>query len=313
MLMKTTLIVSTKLYNTHVKVTDNIEFNIERKCDVNFIYTFHICNRKGDFKIVKVTDSYDNNLSDSEDVKSFSYDDSHWGQLFNFYILADVEFKKIDLVEKTINVSFSIPHQNMQKLNVFEYYEDSIVLPQCENKKVKYLVMKNSEGWIEVVAGLPGDETIDFQNMFFKHVCSDEVDCEIKTCCTVYFQGKNSSVSKNSFVETTPPPRNESLGDISLYEILKESKYSDVILIASDSTEIPSYRSVLAKNSKIFEKIFDESTEIPVKINMEGFDADTISSSIDFCYGNKSAIVGKEFKVFKFAEKYDINVLKVWI
>uniref|UniRef100_A0A914P626 BTB domain-containing protein n=1 Tax=Panagrolaimus davidi TaxID=227884 RepID=A0A914P626_9BILA len=43
---------------------------------------------------------------------------------------------------------------------------------------------------------------------------------------------------------------------------------------------------------------------------MEGFDADTISSSIDFCYGNKSAIVRKEFKVFEFAEKYDIYVLK---
>lgn len=289
-----------------------------------------------------ILDQCGSNLSDSEDVESFFYDNSCGGQLFHFYILADVEFKKIDLVEKTINVSISIPHQNMQKLNVFEYYEDSVFLPQCENKKVKYVVKKIREGWIEVVVGLPGDDEIgkevfinimyydekvilifliyiiiflDFQNNLFKHQCSDEVDYEIKTWCTVYSQEKNSFATKNFFVESisSSTPRNENLGDISLYEILKDTKYSDVILIASDNTEIPSHRSVLAKNSKIFEKIFDESTEIPVKINMEGFIADTISSSIDFCYGNKSAIAEKEFKVFGFAEKYDIYALKVRI
>uniref|UniRef100_A0AC35FH05 HMG box domain-containing protein n=1 Tax=Panagrolaimus sp. PS1159 TaxID=55785 RepID=A0AC35FH05_9BILA len=65
-----------------------------------------------------------------------------------------------------------------------------------------------------------------------------------------------------------------------LYEIKSDDRYSDVILVISDSVE--------------FKK----------------FQAEIVKAALEFLYGKSDAIKGKEMEVFKFAEEYDIEELK---
>uniref|UniRef100_A0AC34GMK9 BTB domain-containing protein n=1 Tax=Panagrolaimus sp. ES5 TaxID=591445 RepID=A0AC34GMK9_9BILA len=91
---------------------------------------------------------------------------------------------------------------------------------------------------------------------------------------------------------------------------MSSTKYSDVSLLASDGTIIPSHRCVLAKYSVIFDKMFEKSNEIPVKINLEKYDADTVISALNFCYGRDDCIPGKAHKLLEFANDFAINELK---
>uniref|UniRef100_A0AC34F2N9 BTB domain-containing protein n=1 Tax=Panagrolaimus sp. ES5 TaxID=591445 RepID=A0AC34F2N9_9BILA len=79
-----------------------------------------------------------------------------------------------------------------------------------------------------------------------------------------------------------------------LYEIMSNKKYYDVILVSSDSINIPSHRNVLSKYSPIFEKIFDEASELPVTINVENFNVETIQAALNFLYDKYDALDGKE-------------------
>uniref|UniRef100_A0AC35F786 BTB domain-containing protein n=1 Tax=Panagrolaimus sp. PS1159 TaxID=55785 RepID=A0AC35F786_9BILA len=89
---------------------------------------------------------------------------------------------------------------------------------------------------------------------------------------------------------------------------MSNPQYSDVILLSSDNIKIPSHRCILAKYSKIFAKIF-ETSEIPVKINVENFNAETIKAALNFLYDKSDSIFGKEMDVYKFAVNYDIHGL----
>uniref|UniRef100_A0A914Y578 BTB domain-containing protein n=1 Tax=Panagrolaimus superbus TaxID=310955 RepID=A0A914Y578_9BILA len=98
-----------------------------------------------------------------------------------------------------------------------------------------------------------------------------------------------------------------------LYKIMSNQKYYDVILISSDEIEIPSHCCILAKYSKIFEKIIDESSESPVKINVENYNAEIIEAALNFLYDKSDAIDGKEIEIFRFAIEYDIDdILNSW-
>uniref|UniRef100_A0A914R554 BTB domain-containing protein n=1 Tax=Panagrolaimus davidi TaxID=227884 RepID=A0A914R554_9BILA len=95
-----------------------------------------------------------------------------------------------------------------------------------------------------------------------------------------------------------------------LYEIMSNDRYSDVILVVSDSIKFKSHRNLLGHSSKAFAKIFDNSNEIPVRISVKEFQAEIVKAALEFLYGKSDAIKGKEMEVFKFAEKYDIEELK---
>jgi hypothetical protein len=95
------------------------------------------------------------------------------------------------------------------------------------------------------------------------------------------------------------------------HEVMFDTTYADVVIFSSTGKEILTYRCVLAKFSKIFAKIFEESKELPVQIKVEEFDTETITAALDFCYGKTDAIIGKESKIFGFASKYSFsNIMK---
>uniref|UniRef100_A0AC35EZS5 BTB domain-containing protein n=1 Tax=Panagrolaimus sp. PS1159 TaxID=55785 RepID=A0AC35EZS5_9BILA len=90
---------------------------------------------------------------------------------------------------------------------------------------------------------------------------------------------------------------------------MSNERYTDTFLIASDKTKVSSHRCVLAEHSKIFAKIIEETSELPVTINVEDFDAETIKSALDFLYGKNDSIKGKENEIFKFAVTYNIKMI----
>uniref|UniRef100_A0A914ZDD4 BTB domain-containing protein n=1 Tax=Panagrolaimus superbus TaxID=310955 RepID=A0A914ZDD4_9BILA len=94
------------------------------------------------------------------------------------------------------------------------------------------------------------------------------------------------------------------------HEIMTNSKYFDVIILSSDNIEIPAHRCFLDKFSQKFADIIAESKEIPVKINIEKFNAEIIKASLEFLYDKLDSILGKESQVFKFATEYSIEILK---
>uniref|UniRef100_A0AC34FSY0 BTB domain-containing protein n=1 Tax=Panagrolaimus sp. ES5 TaxID=591445 RepID=A0AC34FSY0_9BILA len=124
-------------------------------------------------------------------------------------------------------------------------------------------------------------------------------------------RARSSTTMKNDEQESQPPSKKKRVNSTKLYEILSNQKYSDVILISSDNVEISSYRNVLSKYSSIFAKVIDVATELPVKINVENFDAKTIQAALHFLYEKIDAIDGKETAVFKFGLHYDIQKIMV--
>uniref|UniRef100_A0AC35GRU0 BTB domain-containing protein n=1 Tax=Panagrolaimus sp. PS1159 TaxID=55785 RepID=A0AC35GRU0_9BILA len=88
---------------------------------------------------------------------------------------------------------------------------------------------------------------------------------------------------------------------------MSNKQYSDVTLISSDNIQITSHRCVLSKHSQIFAKIIDETSELPITINIEGFNGEIIQAALDFLYDKNDSINGKEMEIFNFADRYDIQ------
>uniref|UniRef100_A0A914P1M4 BTB domain-containing protein n=1 Tax=Panagrolaimus davidi TaxID=227884 RepID=A0A914P1M4_9BILA len=91
---------------------------------------------------------------------------------------------------------------------------------------------------------------------------------------------------------------------------MSDKTYADVVLFSSTGKEILTYRCILAKFSKFFKTIFDETKELPVQCEIEEFDTETIIAALNFCYGKNDVIKNNEKKLFEFAEKYCIEELK---
>uniref|UniRef100_A0A914Q8F7 BTB domain-containing protein n=1 Tax=Panagrolaimus davidi TaxID=227884 RepID=A0A914Q8F7_9BILA len=90
------------------------------------------------------------------------------------------------------------------------------------------------------------------------------------------------------------------------YQIATDIRYSDVVLIASNGFEFKSHRSILAKYSNAFVKIFKESKELPVRISMKDYEHEIIKAALDFMLEKPGGIVGKENSLLKFAVQYEI-------
>uniref|UniRef100_A0AC34FXT4 BTB domain-containing protein n=1 Tax=Panagrolaimus sp. ES5 TaxID=591445 RepID=A0AC34FXT4_9BILA len=135
---------------------------------------------------------------------------------------------------------------------------------------------------------------------------------------TIKIRGRLPSASKISTASPTPKQATASTQSIAsvtanqspslqhskLYESLTDKKYHDVILAASDGTKITSLRCILAKYSTHFAKLIELSKEIPVKISIQNFNAETIQGAVDFMFSKRDAIVRKQFSLFKFAAAY---------
>uniref|UniRef100_A0A914PNH1 BTB domain-containing protein n=1 Tax=Panagrolaimus davidi TaxID=227884 RepID=A0A914PNH1_9BILA len=92
---------------------------------------------------------------------------------------------------------------------------------------------------------------------------------------------------------------------------MSEPKFADVIILSADEVEIPSSRSILAKYSSVFTKMFDEKTEIPIKIKIENFNVDTVISAFKFCFGRHVEVIQNITDVIHFIKEYAIFPLTV--
>uniref|UniRef100_A0A914QNS2 BTB domain-containing protein n=1 Tax=Panagrolaimus davidi TaxID=227884 RepID=A0A914QNS2_9BILA len=114
--------------------------------------------------------------------------------------------------------------------------------------------------------------------------------------------------SKKNRLETSPSATPSlTVQQSELYAHLIDTKYHDVIIIASNGTRIPTHRSILSYYSPRFTEIFRTSKELPVQIYMN--DVDTIKAALDYMLFKPDSIVGKELALFKFGAKYNFPKL----
>lgn len=114
----------------------------------------------------------------------------------------------------------------------------------------------------------------------------------------------SSTVNKNEDLIGLPSTK-------SLYEILVNPKFADVILISSDGIEIPSHRCILSEYSEVLSKIMDESKEVPAKITFQDFDAHTINTAFKLCFGKHDDVNESDEMLYKFINQYAIGPLTV--
>uniref|UniRef100_A0A914QBJ1 BTB domain-containing protein n=1 Tax=Panagrolaimus davidi TaxID=227884 RepID=A0A914QBJ1_9BILA len=119
----------------------------------------------------------------------------------------------------------------------------------------------------------------------------------------------HAAIIDESRPQSTLPSKSTKEMDSYWYKIMSNERFADIFFVSSDNVKIPSHRCILYEVSPIIAKIIDETSELPVTINVEEFNAETIKASMDFLYGKIDSIKGKENEIFKFAVKYKIKML----
>uniref|UniRef100_A0AC34FKS3 BTB domain-containing protein n=1 Tax=Panagrolaimus sp. ES5 TaxID=591445 RepID=A0AC34FKS3_9BILA len=121
---------------------------------------------------------------------------------------------------------------------------------------------------------------------------------------TLSFPKQSTASTQTTASETLD--QSTALQHSKLHESFNDKKFHDVILVASGGTEITTHRCVLAKYSTHFANLFEESKELPFKISIKDFNAETIQAAVNFMFVKRDAIVGKQLSLFKFAAAYNI-------
>uniref|UniRef100_A0A914YFK1 BTB domain-containing protein n=1 Tax=Panagrolaimus superbus TaxID=310955 RepID=A0A914YFK1_9BILA len=322
MLLKTPLLkacIISFTEKTIINFDEKNEFSLLPQITGSDTYIFHVQDIKGDFEITKIYSQGSGDIVYDYANKTFVAGNYYASYDVEFYITTDIEFKKVAYVNVSHEIEVSAAR--MKLLKVYECYEEFFALPGHEYMKFKYLIKKIRENYVEIVVENPLEVEIEGKTCDFKHEAADSAD--IKLALSFVF---DPDVLKQSHQHLKIPDASQSLSDLTvaddheyvqnksnkptLYEIMSDSKYADVVLISSDGKKIPSHRCVLSKYSEIFATIFAESKDIPTKINIDGFDANVIVAALDFCYGKDNSIVGYESKLFEFANKYSMHTLK---
>uniref|UniRef100_A0A914P9N0 BTB domain-containing protein n=1 Tax=Panagrolaimus davidi TaxID=227884 RepID=A0A914P9N0_9BILA len=89
----------------------------------------------------------------------------------------------------------------------------------------------------------------------------------------------------------------------------ESKKYSDVIFFTNDSKKVFAHRCIIFSFSEIFMAFFDQSSEIPIQIDVD-FSETIVNRAIQFCYGKIDGIKNFENDLIKFADKYGMKKLK---
>uniref|UniRef100_A0AC35GGY0 BTB domain-containing protein n=1 Tax=Panagrolaimus sp. PS1159 TaxID=55785 RepID=A0AC35GGY0_9BILA len=228
-----------------------------------------------------------------------------------FFISANIEYLKKSYPSNFVLTRYClwIPSEI---LKASEYYENSFNLPGYEIMTFKYFIFKN-DCHTKVLIENPHMVEICGKRENFERILTTNENVTIDLSFAfdpTTFQSKISEDEQNAVLEesrpvsTLPKPIKSSI----MYEVMANSKYFDVILISSDKIETQTHRCVLDKFSKTFSEMLADSTgPIPIKININEFDAETIQASLDFLYDKTDSILGKERKIFQFAYGYDID------
>uniref|UniRef100_A0A914YT13 BTB domain-containing protein n=1 Tax=Panagrolaimus superbus TaxID=310955 RepID=A0A914YT13_9BILA len=303
---------------TTINFGENLEFSLTPQLSGS-TYIFHVQDIKGDFEITKIRSQGGNCDIPYDNInKTFVTGGSYSSSNFEFHILTNIDFKKVGYVN--ISHQLQISATRMKLLKLYECYVECFALPEHEYMKFNYYIKKIRDNFIEIVIENPLEIEIQGKTCDFKYEAADSADINL----TVSFVF-DPDVLKNSHQDLgIPDSTAQSLSSLegneeeeehlkkckkpTMYEIMSDTKYSDIFLLSSDGKKIPSYRCILSKYSEIFAKIFEESKEN--KVIIEGFNAKVISAALDFCYGKNTSILGMESKLFDFANKYCIHSLK---
>uniref|UniRef100_A0A914PZP7 BTB domain-containing protein n=1 Tax=Panagrolaimus davidi TaxID=227884 RepID=A0A914PZP7_9BILA len=312
-----------------IKISDSLEFTLHREWK-----TYEIKNVKGNFEITKITETYGNGQpKELEYCKSSSYFEArgNYGtRTLTFYITVMDEMTEIEEMKDMCAVKYElqIPSAILQRLKIRQFYKSQFVLPGYDGYKFTCYVKKindSTENDIEIMIENPYNVEIEGKNGNYKFVCDSTKSIILPLFFTFYNDEipvleetePNSNelhgLPQESSIDESRPesviPSHSSKTTTLLHNIATNHRYADVYFIASDGEKIPSHRCILAASSDIFAAIFDETSEIPVHITANDFDAQTIQSALNFLYDKSAAIIGKEMKVFKFAVKFGIHDL----
>uniref|UniRef100_A0A914NZU1 BTB domain-containing protein n=1 Tax=Panagrolaimus davidi TaxID=227884 RepID=A0A914NZU1_9BILA len=319
---------------TTIKVSDSLEFTVKRH-----IITHFIKNIKGDFEITKIVETYDDGerhvLMYDKSSTSFQAHDrsSSETKTLTFYITAMIEMTELKEIKGMkdmciVKYELQIPPTILQRLEICQFYKSQFVLPGYDGLKFTYYVKKinvSTANDIEIMIENPYNVEIDGKKGDYYFVCDSTESIIYPFLFTFYtdeipiteetkpnsneLHGLQQESSNDESRPESVIPSFTSKSTTLLHKLATDHRYADVYFIASDGEKIPSYRNILAASSDVFLKIFDETTEIPVQITANDFDAQTIQSALNFLYDKSDSIIGKEKEVFKFAIKFGIQIL----
>uniref|UniRef100_A0AC34FFA2 BTB domain-containing protein n=1 Tax=Panagrolaimus sp. ES5 TaxID=591445 RepID=A0AC34FFA2_9BILA len=319
--------------STTIKFGENLGFDVCYE-DSQFGPDFCIKHIKGDFEITKMTTFCKNSAQEYDIYYSKLYNSfSRFGfgnGIYKFYITANIEMKEICVETRAICIS----DIRLQLLKLYQYFKGEIDL---DGFKLIYYVKKikengstgnNIEIYIEnpydmEIEGKKGDYKIEqcgtksinlvltfvYDPSIIAKICEPEEIVETENKANIE-QNESTQIaaSDQSRPESVIP--SESTKPSKWFKIMSNQKCADFFFILPDKIKIPSHRCILYESSTIFAKFVDESSELPILINIkEDFDAETIKAALEFLYDKYDSINGKEMDVFKFAVKYCIHDL----
>uniref|UniRef100_A0A914PJV4 BTB domain-containing protein n=1 Tax=Panagrolaimus davidi TaxID=227884 RepID=A0A914PJV4_9BILA len=314
-----------------IKLTDSLEFTVKR---VNI--THYIKNIKGGFEITKIIETCDdgerhvlmyNKSSTSFEAHDLSFPES---KTLKFYINVMDEMYEIEEMKDICAVKYElqIPSTILQRLKLRQFYKSHFGLPGYDRYKFTYFVSKindSTENDIEIMIENPYNVEIEGKTGDYNFICDSTNNIDFPLLFTFFADEipiteetvpnsnelhglpQESSIDESRPESVVPSP--SSNATTLLHKLATNNRYADVYFIASDGEKIPSHRNILAASSNIFAAIFEESTEVPIQITADDFDAETIKSALDFLYDKTDSIDGKEMKVFKFAINFGIQIL----
>uniref|UniRef100_A0AC35GIS6 BTB domain-containing protein n=1 Tax=Panagrolaimus sp. PS1159 TaxID=55785 RepID=A0AC35GIS6_9BILA len=273
--------------------------------------------------------SYEDTSDIKLDKSSNEFSSTRDYSKLTFNITANIELKEINEEMCAVKYQLLIPSDCLQRLKVYEYFKKEFVLSGYDVLKFTYNVKKineSKENDIEIhienpydveIQGKKGDfliiksseNTVDLLlSFYFSLNILDLKVVSVKDADQSYIIDGSEicQLTEHSAIDESRPESVFSSTASKLFKIGTNCRYADVNFIASDGEMIPSHRCILVEFSDMFSAIFEESTEIPVQITADDFDAETIQSALNFLYEKSDAINGKEMEVFKFAIKFGI-------
>uniref|UniRef100_A0AC34G3D7 BTB domain-containing protein n=1 Tax=Panagrolaimus sp. ES5 TaxID=591445 RepID=A0AC34G3D7_9BILA len=262
---------------TIIKIGENLGFDVSYKTINPFgaSYSYYVENIKGDFEITKVTTLVNKMCIET---RTLFVSDARLQLLkLHQYLKGEIDlndFKFIYYVKK-------IKENGTIEIHIENPYDIEI-----EGKKGDYKIEQNGTKTINLILKFVYDPSITIK--------CDEVVTSTNNETESIQQNQSPSIttSDESRPESVTP--SELTKSLKWYKIMSNERYADIFFVLPDQIQIPSHRSILSEASTIFAKIIDETSELPISINIEDFDVETIKAALAFLCDKFDSIVGKE-------------------
>uniref|UniRef100_A0A914Q778 Uncharacterized protein n=1 Tax=Panagrolaimus davidi TaxID=227884 RepID=A0A914Q778_9BILA len=167
------------------------EFTLKMKILPDKSSIFYVNNQKGDFEIEKVMEivAYKMNYEEKElkynkrekSFKCYNKNVRHGIVSFVFHILAKVEYRKVKKVKEFYKLY--LPREKLKMLDVEEYEEIEIILPNYQYLKFKCFIKKHENDVVEVhIVNRYNLKIEDKKGDFKFEKMSDDESIELNLC-----------------------------------------------------------------------------------------------------------------------------------